>query len=167
LQTMSESAVKRILVGDPEPEIRRKLTDFFKMTGYRVDAAENGQEALSMVAAHDYAVILLEYRLSEGDGLDILAKLSTSHPEISVIMLSAEPTLEIVITALRKGAFDFVVKPFDLTELTEIVHKAAEQNELLKMYRAISTKMRQERDTGSQRGASSQKLLDKYSVGTL
>ncbi len=142
-------------MADREPEIRQELADFFVMIGYQVDAAENGQDVLSKAAAHDYAVTLVDCRLSGGGGLEVLAELSVSHPETSVIMLSAEPMLEIVIAALRKGAFDFVVKPFDLTELTEIVCKAADQHELLKMYQAMSTQGRQGRDAGSQRGTAS------------
>ena len=157
MHTMSELAIRRILVADREPEVRRKLADFFEMIGYQVDAAENGQDVLSKVAAHDYAVALVDCRLSEGSGLDVPAELSASHPETSVIMLSDEPTLEIVIAALRKGAFDFVVKPFDLTELTEIVHTAADQHELLKMYQAMSVQMRQDRDVNHQREVASQK----------
>ena len=126
----------------------------------------NGQDVLRKAAAHDYAAVLMDCRLSADSGLEVLAELSASCPETSVIMLSTEPSLEIVIAALRKGAFDFVVKPFDLTELTEIVHKAADQHELLKMYQAVSTQGRQERDTGSQRGAASQRPLDKCRVGT-
>lgn len=156
-----------VLVADREPEVRRKLADFFVMIGYQVDAVANGQDALSKAAAHDYAVALVDCRLSADSGLEVLAELSASCPETSVIMLSAEPSLEIVIAALRKGAFDFVVKPFDLTELTEIVHKAADQHELLKMYQAMSAQMRQDRDAGSQRGAASQRPLDKRRVGTL
>ena len=144
-------------MADREPEVRRELADFFVMIGYQVDAAENGQDVLSKAVAHDYAVALVDCRLSGGGGLDVLAELSVSYPETSVIMLSAEPTLEIVIAALRKGAFDFVVKPFDLTELTEIVHKAADQHELLKMHQAVSAQMRQGRDVNRQRVMVSQK----------
>lgn len=154
-------------MADREPEVRRKLADFFEMIGYQADVVANDQDVLSKAAAHDYAVALVDCRLSGDSGLDVLAELSASCPETSVIMLSAEPTLEIVIAALRKGAFDFVVKPFDLTELTEIVHKAADQHELLKMYQVVSAQGRQERDTGSQRGAVSQRPRDKCRVGTL
>lgn len=144
-------------MADREPEVRQELADFFVKIGYQVDAAENDQDVLSKAAAHDYAVALVDCRLSGDSGLEVLAELSVSHPETSVIMLSAEPTLEIVIAVLRKGAFDFVVKPFDLTELTEIVHKAADQHELLKMYQAVSAQMRQGRDVNSQREVASQK----------
>jgi two-component system response regulator AtoC len=155
---MSESAVRKILVADSELGVRQKLTDFFSTVGYQVDTAEDDQDVLSKAAANDYAVAMVDCRLSGGSGLDVLAELSASYPETSVIMLSAEPSLKIVIAALRKGAFDFVVKPLDLTELTEIVHKAADQHELLKMYQAMSVQGRQGRDAGSQRGTASSRL---------
>jgi DNA-binding NtrC family response regulator len=154
---MSEMPVKRILVADSEPEVRQVLMDFFVRIGYQVEAAESGQEVLSKATAHNYAVVLVDCRLTGDSGLDVLAQLSASHPEVPVIILSAEPSLEIVIAALRKGAFDFVVKPFDLAELTEIVHKAADQHELLKMYQAMSTQIRKDRDARSQRRAASQR----------
>ena len=155
---MSELAAKRILVADCEPEVRQKLTDFFITIGYQVDAADNSREVLSKVTAREYAVALVDWRLSGDSRPDLLTELSASHPDTSVIMLGAEPSLEIVIAALRRGAFDFVVKPFDLADLTEIVQKAADQHELLKMYRAMSAQGRQERDGVGQRELASWRI---------
>ncbi len=151
---MSDLALKRILVADHQPEVCRRLADFFTMVGCRVDTAASGQDILDKVATNDYAVALLDCRLSGGNGLEVLAELSARYPETSVVMLSGEPSLEIVVAALRRGAFDFVVKPFDLAELTEIVHKAADQHELLRMHQAMSTQTRQGRNVDTCVGAS-------------
>jgi len=143
---MYELMVKSILIADSQPEIRKELAKLFVEIGYQVDTAESRQDVLRKVTFTDYAVVLMDCRISNDSGLDVLAELSAIHPGVSVIMLSAEPSLEIVIAALRKGAFDFVVKPIDVDELTEIVRKACDQNELMKLYQAMSGQVQPQRD---------------------
>lgn len=138
----TELTVKRILVADSEMGVRESLTDFFVGLGYWVDGARNAQDVLDKAATSDYAVILIDCRLSGNRGLEVLTELSALYPDISVIMLSAESSLEIVTAALRKGAFDFVIKPIDVGQLTEIMQRAWEHHELTKMYQDMCAQVR-------------------------
>lgn len=158
-KVMSELAVKRILVADDDQYVRGQLKEFFASLGYQVDAAENGCEVLAKVQDAEYAVVLLGCGPSQEDGLKLLGGLFASHPDISVVMLSAESRLETVTAALGKGAVDFVVKPLDLNELTEIVQKAYDRYELLRMYQVMSRQMQDFKNPVCQKGSAFPKTM--------
>jgi len=141
---MTESTNKKILVADREPGIRRKLSDFFISIGYHVESAGGDGELMSKLAADNYAVVLVDCQLTEAGGMDVLSRISATYPETPVIMLNSEPSLESVIAALREGAFDFIIKPLEFSELGEIVQKACDRHELLLSYKNLSVRMRQE-----------------------
>lgn len=145
--------VKRVLIADDERLVQDYLSEFFVKLNYQVDTAENAQELNAKVQDIEYAVVLLSCGFSSGTGLTLLSELSTSYPDTSVVMMSADPHLNTVIAALRKGAVDFVIKPLDFGELAEIVHKAYDWYELQKMYRVMSRQMRRINDSPVQRGS--------------
>ncbi len=139
---INENTADSILIADRQPEVSRILMDFLVQIGYRADTANTSQEVLSKAAVHDYAAILVDCRLSPDSGLDLLTRLSSSHPETSIVMLSADPSLEQVIAAMHQGVFDFIVKPVDFERLRSITRRACEQHELTKMHQAMRAQMR-------------------------
>ena len=121
----------RVLVTDDEPGIRKDLSDYLSHLGYDVSVADDGGSTLSQVTKTAYDVLLLDDMLPDESGLEILPRLLDVRPSMSVIVMTGFPTIKSVIRAMRTGACDFIVKPFELAELKTAVHRAVQRNQRL------------------------------------
>jgi two-component system, NtrC family, response regulator PilR len=131
---MPASAAKpRILVVDDEPGLRDMLAILFKREGMTVTLAPGFKAACEAVthAPEPYAVVLTDLLMPDGSGLDLLSlvKQRTAHTE--VIMMTAHGGVDTAIVAMKRGAYDFVSKPFATTELRELVLKALEKRAIV------------------------------------
>ncbi len=118
------TATLRLLVVEDERTIRDALAGHFRDAGYVVDVADGIAAAERLLAQHSFAAVLLDIRLKDGDGIDLLAKLRQSLPQLPVIMATAYGDSERTIRAMRLGAFEYVTKPFDLDALVACVARA-------------------------------------------
>ncbi len=116
-----------ILVADSEPDFRRHILEYLERLGYTADAASTGDEALRAIEATEYALVLLDSTLTLGDGGDPQRLISERRPEISLVVMASAPSVRAVIQALRRGAMDYIIKPYEITELTTIVPRAVER----------------------------------------
>ena len=119
-----------ILVVDDEHLIRWSLEQQLRREGYTVLLAETGAEALSRAQAESPDLILLDVRLPDADGLEILERLRAGDPESLVIMITAHGGVQSAVRAMKLGAHDYVIKPFDMEELKLTVRKALETRTL-------------------------------------
>ncbi len=120
-----------LLIVDDEATIRRSLRHIFQAKGYRVLEAKNGVEALTLAQEEAPEAILLDLRLPDCDGLDLLDKLKIATPEAAIIVLTAYGTIEAAVTAMRRGAEDFLEKDPHSLAATELrVEKALEHLQL-------------------------------------
>jgi two-component system NtrC family response regulator len=123
----------RILVVDDHEDIRNILSDRLKMYGYEVLTASDGQEALEKVDEATPELVLLDIRLPILDGMEVLDRIKLEHPETLVIMITAFGTVQLAVEAMRKGAYDFIEKPFDPPDIIKIkVEKALERQALVR-----------------------------------
>lgn len=106
-----------ILVVEDDLAIRRGLVDCLSVSGYRVLESGDGLEALRMILANDLDLVLLDVMLPGMDGFEILPELRSSRPSLPVIMVTARGAEEDRVLGLRRGADDYVVKPFSSSEL--------------------------------------------------
>ncbi|APR80323.1 Response regulator of zinc sigma-54-dependent two-component system [Minicystis rosea] len=113
-----------ILVVDDDRTIRDGLVRTLAASGFTTRAAEGIAEARKAIAAGGVDGVLLDIRLKDGDGLDLLGALRTSHPGLPVVMATAYGDSERTILAMKLGAFDYVTKPFDLDHLVETLRRA-------------------------------------------
>jgi DNA-binding NtrC family response regulator len=116
--------MKKILIVDDELNMRLVLSAMLKKEGYDVAAAAHGREALQRVQQNDVAVVITDLKMPDIDGMELLTRLSESRPEIPVIMITAYGTVATAVEALKKGAFDFITKPFDINDLKNVLSKA-------------------------------------------
>lgn len=113
-----EDRVSKILIVDDEKTIRDFLSVFLKKEGYTiVDTASTGEEALRKIKQDPPKLVLLDIKLPEMDGVDVLKAIKNIDNKIGVVMITAFPDIKIAEEAMKIGAFDYIVKPFDLAYL--------------------------------------------------
>ena len=109
----------RVLVVDDEENFLTLLDWFLTQQGYDVTTAVNVDDALDMVRGRRFDIALLDIKLGDGDGLNLLEQVITYLPHLKVIMMTAYPTMASLKQAFSKGAMRYLTKPVDLQELTE------------------------------------------------
>lgn len=120
----------KILVVDDESSIRRTLKEILEFEKHKVDVAVDGPTALEMAKDNPYDAILLDIKMPEMDGIEVLEKLLT-FIDIPVIMISGHGSIDTAVEAIKKGAYDFIVKPPDLNRLLISVRNAVDKKELV------------------------------------
>jgi two-component system, NtrC family, response regulator PilR len=114
----------RILVVDDDTSMREFLDLLLSSENYQVATAETGKRALDLIGRQIFDLVLVDIRLGDITGLEVLKQVKKTRPETVVIMISAYSTTEIAVTAMNEGAYDFVPKPFDNTELRQTIARA-------------------------------------------
>jgi len=123
--------IKEILVVDDEPLIReiiiRKLSEF----GYIATPVENAFEALNKMREKSYPLVLSDIMMPGMDGIELLKRLRSLYPDTAVVMITAVSNVNIAIEALREGAYDYLIKPFNFEEVVLSVKNAFERRDLI------------------------------------
>lgn len=153
---MRLGGVMKVLVVDDEPGIRQAvarvvaphrtvLPDETAETAFEVTQAASGEEALTACAAGAPDILLLDYKLPGLSGLDVLERLGPAAADTIVVMITAYATIETAVTATRRGAYDFLAKPFTPAELRTTVSRAATHLALQRRARRLADEKRQAR----------------------
>jgi two-component system, NtrC family, response regulator AtoC len=125
-----------ILVVDDEPLIRFALNDRLVADGYRVIEAGTASEAIAK-SREGVDLVLLDYKLPDGDGLSVLKSLKANDPDVLVILLTAHTGVEIAVEAMKQGAYHYANKPFNLDEMSMLVAKALETTQLRREVKSL------------------------------
>lgn len=132
----------QILIVDDEENIRRMLITAFDIDGHRVLSTANGEEAVARFQQHQPDVVLMDIRMPLLDGIGALKKMHAIGPKIPVVLMTAYAEVETAIDALRFGAFDYIIKPFDLGDLKRVIQRSlqlqAMKQEITLLHRALS-----------------------------
>jgi DNA-binding NtrC family response regulator len=123
-------AMAKILVTDDESSIRRTLKEILQFEKHTVDLAPDGPTCLDLARSNSYDVILLDIKMPEMDGMEVLEKLM-AFTDTPVIMISGHGTIQTAVEAIKKGAYDFIVKPPDLNRLLISVRNAVDKQDLV------------------------------------
>ncbi len=144
----------KVLAIDDEPGMRRGVVKTLKRfsvelrelditVGFEVAEAENGSEALEALEANAFDIVLLDYKLPDINGLEILNKIKEKKYDLLTIMMTAYASLEVAVSATKNGAFDFLAKPFSPDELRAVTRKAASALMLLRHARKLDEEKKQ------------------------
>ncbi|HEX9240818.1 MAG TPA: sigma-54 dependent transcriptional regulator [Anaeromyxobacter sp.] len=125
------AAAGKILVVDDQRNMRATTAMILRAAGHAVEEAEHGGAALRRLAAEAFDVVLTDLRMPEVDGMEVLRSAHQLAPETQVIVMTAYGTIESAVEAIRRGAYDFLAKPFKEDELLLRVGKALEKRRLL------------------------------------
>jgi two-component system, NtrC family, response regulator AtoC len=151
-----------ILVVDDEQLIRWSLTERLKEEGYRVVEAATAAAAIER-HAEGVDLVLLDYRLPDGDGLSVLKQVKDADADTLVILLTAHSTVDMAVEAMKRGAYHYANKPFNLDEIALLVEKALETTRLRREVRALRASQAQpfsiDRIVGDSRAVNDAKAL--------
>lgn len=115
---------EKVLLIDDEQEFLDTLSERMRVRGMNVNTAQDTDAAVSAVDSGDYDAIVLDLQMPGMNGIEMLKVIKNSHPDMQVILLSGQATLEAGIQAMKLGAMDFMEKPADIDMLTEKIKKA-------------------------------------------
>jgi DNA-binding NtrC family response regulator len=123
-------ARERILIVEDEKLIRWSIREMLERAGFVVLEAQTGKEAMFLLSENDCDLLLLDYRLPDTTGIEILEWVRSELADVSVIMMTAYGTVETAVQAMKLGVFDYLTKPVNLEELSVVVSKALETTRL-------------------------------------
>lgn len=119
-----------ILVVDDEPDVREILSQGLRAMGFACETAGDATEAVAHLSERDFALMLSDIRMPRVTGLQLLQLVREEYPNLAVIIATASDDRETAVTAMRAGAYDYIVKPFNLEEVGFIVRRALEKRRL-------------------------------------
>ena len=132
----------KILIVDDEPGMRRILNVNLRRDGHVTVEASGAAEALALIKREDFDVVLTDQKMPDGSGLDVIQAVQDDDPTTSVIFLTAVGTLELAVESMRRGAFDFLTKPFDPEVVRAAVRRASERTALMRENAVLKTAVR-------------------------
>ena len=121
----------RILVVDDEEPIRESLSAWLQKDGYQVDMADSGQAALDWIGDYLFDLYLVDIKMPGMDGLELLGRIKEIQPDANIIMITAHGPIQTAVEAMKRGACDYICKPFDPDELSLMTERVS-ANQALK-----------------------------------
>ena len=113
--------MKPILVVEDEAIMRESLRDWLTEGGYQVETTEQGEEALKTIAEQDFGILILDLRLPGKNGLEVLREARAQNPQLKGIIITAYPSVQTAVEAMKIGAIDYLPKPFNLDALEKLI----------------------------------------------
>ncbi len=114
----------RIFIVDDEPRMRESLKTLIELKGYTVEIAQNGLEALQILSRNRFDLCLLDIHMPEMDGFQLMEQIFKQQPDALLVMMTGQSSVETAIKALKKGAYDYLRKPFDDADLLKTIGNA-------------------------------------------
>ena len=124
--------MEKILLIDDDEGLIHFLSRFFQRKGFSVTACLNGRSAVETISGKTFDLILLDYKMPELNGLDALTEIRKVDSKTPVILMTAYGTTDLAIEAIKRGAYDYLVKPFEHNDLSRIVGEALKVNRQMK-----------------------------------
>jgi DNA-binding NtrC family response regulator len=144
---MNENSQGLVVVIDDDPQMRSLLIDHLEINNYTVKAFDDGLHAMKFLLGNDPEVsqvdlVLTDIRMPEVDGISVLRQLKPQRPDIPVIIMTAHASVETAVEGLRKGAFDYIMKPFKLSEITHSIGRAVTFGRLQRQNKVLSSELK-------------------------
>jgi len=121
-----------ILVVDDEEIVRDSLASWLEEDGYEVEAVENGMKALERLPLKEWSLALVDLKMPGMDGIQLMEEIKKSRPDMTVIIMTAYATVDTAVKAMKRGAYDYTVKPFNPEDLSMTIRKILEHQKLVK-----------------------------------
>src|SRR5882762_6821692 len=135
-------ATERILVVDDEEPIREIVTAMLHSSGYQCQQAASGKQALALLTSGDsFELVLSDLMMADMDGIGLLERTKEKYPDMPVVMVTAVHDISVALAAIRNGAYDYLLKPFEREQLLNAVRRALENRRLKLENRAYQTNL--------------------------
>ncbi len=154
----------RVLVADDEPSIRFVLRETLEEEGCEVDDVEDGETALARLAEGGYQVAFLDIRMPGLTGLELLDRIRTMGSDVAVVIITAQNTFENAVEAMKRGALDYLVKPFGMSEVKALVSKARRAQELKREVRELRREIGRRTTPGDRLIGKSPEMLETFKI---
>jgi DNA-binding NtrC family response regulator len=154
---------RRVLIVDDDDIFLRPLQRTLEVTGYDVLTVSSGEDAIDLLKTDDADLVLTDKRLPGMDGVELVRRIKVEHPDLAVVVMTAYGTIESAVEAMRLGASDYLVKPFEAAEVLIVVRHAIEFQELKAASRA-TLRRNQEQFTLKNVLAGSQAMRELFDV---
>lgn len=143
---MEKNSQGFVVIIDDDTEMKSLLFDHLKLNNYHVVAFSDGLEAMRFMktdsAASQVELIISDIRMPEMDGISVLRQMKHSHPDVPVILMTAHASIESAIEGIRQGAFDYLIKPFKLSEIEVVIQRALSYGRLKRQNITLSTELK-------------------------
>jgi len=136
----------QILVVDDEPIARNNLAHVFSRRGAQVTVAANGHEALAELEKNEFDLVITDLIMEGVDGLAVLERTKVLWPDTEVVVVTGYPTVETAVTAMRRGAYDYLAKPYGIEEARLLAQKALEKRRLRQEVKSLRERLRDKPD---------------------
>lgn len=123
-------SIQRILVADDEESMRWVLSKALKKKNFAVDLAADGDEAMRLIRSNTYDLAILDIKMPGITGLDLLERIKELKSDLLVVIMTAEASMKNAVEAMKRGAYDYITKPFDLDVIDAIVEKVTRAREM-------------------------------------
>lgn len=130
-----------LLIIDDEKSIRNTIREIFEFEKYKVEEAVDGLDGLDKIKNNKYDAVLLDIKMPEMDGMEVLEKIQVLQPDLPVVMISGHGDLETAVQAVKMGAYDYISKPPDLNRLLVTVRNAHEKTSQTKTIKKLKKKV--------------------------
>ncbi|MEA2107465.1 MAG: sigma-54 dependent transcriptional regulator [Bacteroidota bacterium] len=131
----------KILVIDDEKSIRDTLKEILEYEEHQVDLAADGDEGLTLFNKNKYDIVLLDIKMPQKDGIEVLEEIFKINYEIPVIMISGHGNIDTAVETIKKGAYDFIEKPLDLNRLLVTIRNAMDKSTLVNETKTLKKKV--------------------------
>ena len=141
---MGNERTTRILVVDDEEIVRESLGGWLEKDGYTVAWAPDGRSAIERLKTEPWSIMVVDLKMPGMDGLQVLEEAKKLRPEIAVVIMTAYATVDTAVSAMKMGAYDYLVKPFDPEELSIMMQKIVSQQSLVRENAVLRQALKQE-----------------------
>src|SRR6187551_3320908 len=153
---MSPTPSERVLVVEDEPSTRVGLTELVRTWGFTADSAGDGQEALQRITVFRPSIIISDLVMPHMGGLDLLRALQDDGGDFTVVILTAQGTVETAVEAIKAGAYDYLTKPIEPQRLKILLDKIVERQDTLREVKVLRKQLREHGAYGKMIGSSPQ-----------
>lgn len=143
-ESNEQPPIHNLLVVDDEESVRSALVRYLSAQGYTVGDAANGEEALEAIRTGSYSLVLMDVRMPGIGGMDLVPEILDLEPNLAILMLSAISDASTAATCMQRGAYDYLTKPIELTDLRKAIDRALKRRDTLMQNREISSWLKEE-----------------------
>ena len=139
---MSATTAERVLIVEDEPSTRLGLTELVRTWGFTTDAAADGEEALQRITVFRPSIIISDLVMPRMGGLDLLRALKDDGGDYTVVILTAQGSVETAVEAIKEGAYDYLTKPVETQRLKILLDKVVERLETMREVKTLRRQLR-------------------------